>query len=60
VSRLETAILDKNPELTVNVGFSLDGLAVTDDRVRGVPGCFGKALATLKAVSALRRREKVL
>lgn len=50
------AILDKNPELTVNVGFSLDGLAATHDRVRGVPGCFGKALASLKAVTALRDR----
>jgi MoaA/NifB/PqqE/SkfB family radical SAM enzyme len=48
------AILDKNPALTVNVGFSLDGLAATHDRVRGVPGCFSKALASLKAVTALR------
>jgi MoaA/NifB/PqqE/SkfB family radical SAM enzyme len=50
------AILEKNPALTVNVGFSLDGLATTHDRVRGVPGCFGKAIASLKAVIALRDR----
>jgi Fe-coproporphyrin III synthase len=48
------AILEQNPELTVNVGFSLDGLAATHDRVRRVPGCFAKALASLKAVGALR------
>jgi Fe-coproporphyrin III synthase len=50
------AILEKNPALTVNVGFSLDGLAATHDRVRGVRGCFGKAIASLKAVTALRDR----
>lgn len=50
------AILADNPGLTVNVGFSLDGLADTHDRVRGVPGCFGKAIASIKAVTALRER----
>ncbi|HXH10833.1 MAG TPA: radical SAM protein [Alphaproteobacteria bacterium] len=50
------AILTDNPGLTVNVGFSLDGLADTHDRVRGVPGCFRKAIASIKAVTALRER----
>jgi MoaA/NifB/PqqE/SkfB family radical SAM enzyme len=49
-------ILTDNPGLTVNVGFSLDGLADTHDRVRGVPGCFRKAIASIKAVTALRER----
>lgn len=50
------AILAENPALTVNVGFSLDGLAATHDRVRAVPGCFRKALASIRAVTALRER----
>jgi MoaA/NifB/PqqE/SkfB family radical SAM enzyme len=60
---LQQAIVDKtstiladNPGLTVNVGFSLDGLADTHDRVRGVPGCFRKAIASINAVAALRER----
>lgn len=51
-----TAILAANPGLTVNVGFSLDGLAETHDRVRGVPGCFRKAMGSIRAVTALRKR----
>jgi MoaA/NifB/PqqE/SkfB family radical SAM enzyme len=50
------AILAENPALTVNVGFSLDGFAATHDRVRAVPGCFQKALASIKAVTALRQQ----
>ena len=50
------AILAENPALTVNVGFSLDGFAATHDRVRAVPGCFQKAVASIKAVTALRER----
>jgi MoaA/NifB/PqqE/SkfB family radical SAM enzyme len=51
-----SAILAENPALTVNVGFSLDGLASTHDRVRAVPGCFRKAMASIKAVTALREQ----
>lgn len=50
------AILAENPTLTVNVGFSLDGLADTHDRVRAVPGCFHKAVASIKAMTELRER----
>jgi MoaA/NifB/PqqE/SkfB family radical SAM enzyme len=50
------AILTENPALTVNVGFSLDGFAATHDRVRAVPGCFRKAIASIKAVTALREK----
>ncbi len=50
------AILAANPDLTVNVGFSLDGLAETHDRVRAVPGCFRKAIASIKAVTGLREK----
>ena len=50
------AILAENPALTVNVGFSLDGFAETHDRVRAVPGCFRKAVASIKAVTTLRER----
>ena len=51
-----SAILAENPALTVNVGFSLDGFAATHDRVRAVPGCFDKAIASLKAVTTLREQ----
>jgi Fe-coproporphyrin III synthase len=50
------AILTENPTLAVNVGFSLDGFAATHDRVRAVPGCFQKAVASIKAVTALREQ----
>jgi MoaA/NifB/PqqE/SkfB family radical SAM enzyme len=50
------AVLAENPALTVNVGFSIDGFAATHDRVRAVPGCFRKALASIRAVTALREQ----
>lgn len=51
-----SAILADNPALTVNVGVSLDGLAATHDRVRAVPGGFRKAMASIRAVTALREQ----
>jgi len=50
------AILAENPDLAVNVGFSLDGLADTHDHVRAVPGCFRKAIDSIKAVTGLREK----
>jgi MoaA/NifB/PqqE/SkfB family radical SAM enzyme len=55
-------VLDRCPELAIDLNFSLDGLANTHDAIRGVPNNFQKTLATLdlagakwKGVRRLRR-----
>ncbi|HSA92796.1 MAG TPA: radical SAM protein [Terriglobales bacterium] len=55
-------VLERCPELTVDLNFSLDGLANTHDAIRGVPNNFQKTLATMeraagkwKGVRRLRR-----
>ncbi|MGH9554563.1 MAG: hypothetical protein ACRD2Y_01965, partial [Terriglobales bacterium] len=55
-------VLERCPELTVDLNFSLDGLANTHDAIRGVPNNFEKTLATMamaaerwKGVRRLRR-----
>jgi len=40
-------LLERCPELTVDLNFSLDGLANTHDAIRGVPNNFEKTLATV-------------
>ena len=42
------------PELRINLNVALDGLETTHDRLRGVPGNFGKALKSLRALQARR------
>lgn len=41
------ALLERCPELTIDLNFSLDGLANTHDTLRGVPNNFQKTLATI-------------
>ena len=55
-------LLEHCPELTIDLNFSLDGLANTHDAIRGVPNNFQKTLATMdlaakkwKGVRRLRR-----
>ena len=43
-----TQVLERCPELTIDLNFSLDGLANTHDAIRGVPNNFEKTLATLE------------
>jgi Fe-coproporphyrin III synthase len=50
--RTVEAILEANPELDVDLNFSLDGLANTHDAIRGVPNNFERSLATLAAVES--------
>jgi radical SAM protein with 4Fe4S-binding SPASM domain len=45
-----------SPELHVGVAVSIDGFAGFHDRTRAVPGIYGKALETLRAVVELSRR----
>jgi MoaA/NifB/PqqE/SkfB family radical SAM enzyme len=41
-------VLARCPELTIDLNFSLDGLANTHDTIRGVPHNFEKTLATME------------
>jgi MoaA/NifB/PqqE/SkfB family radical SAM enzyme len=53
--KLETVIdylLERCPELTIDLNFSLDGLANTHDALRGVPNNFEKTLATMEMAAA--------
>ena len=57
-----TQVLERCPELVIDLNFSLDGLANTHDAIRGVPNNFEKTLATIematrkwKGVRRLRR-----
>ncbi|HXZ27456.1 MAG TPA: radical SAM protein [Terriglobales bacterium] len=45
-------VLERCPELTLDLNFSLDGLANTHDAIRGVPNNFEKTLATLEMATA--------
>src|SRR5207248_1304038 len=42
------ALLERCPELVIDLNFSLDGLANTHDTIRGVPHNFEKTLATME------------
>jgi MoaA/NifB/PqqE/SkfB family radical SAM enzyme len=44
-------LLDRCPDLTIDLNFSLDGLANTHDAIRGVPNNFQKTMATIEMVS---------
>jgi MoaA/NifB/PqqE/SkfB family radical SAM enzyme len=48
------------PELRVNLNLALDGIGATHDSIRGVPGNFERALASLERLGELRRRERRL
>ena len=47
-----TYLLERCPELTIDLNFSLDGLANTHDAIRGVPNNFTRTIATMEMVSA--------
>lgn len=49
-------MLTENPELTISLNFSIDGLAETHDRIRDVPGNFRKAEEAIEAVQPLRQK----
>jgi len=53
-------ILARRGDTFINVSVSLDGLAETHDRERGVPGNFRQAVDTLRALRALRERHEGL
>lgn len=45
-------VLRNCPELTIDLNFSLDGLANTHDTIRGVPRNFEKTLETIELINA--------
>jgi MoaA/NifB/PqqE/SkfB family radical SAM enzyme len=47
VESVMAALLERCPELVIDLNFSLDGLANTHDAIRGVPNNFQKTLATM-------------
>lgn len=53
-------VLERCPELTVDLNFSLDGLANTHDAIRGVPNNFEKTLETMRMAEERWRGERRL
>lgn len=49
-----TRVLRDCPELTIDLNFSIDGLANTHDTIRGVPNNFEKTLKTIEQMSEFR------
>jgi MoaA/NifB/PqqE/SkfB family radical SAM enzyme len=48
LDRIVGRVLKDCPDLTVDLNFSIDGLANTHDTIRGVPNNFEKSLATME------------
>jgi MoaA/NifB/PqqE/SkfB family radical SAM enzyme len=53
-------LLEKCPELQVTLGFSMDGLEETHDRIRGKKGSFKAVVETSRAVAELQRDHPLL
>lgn len=51
-------LLERCPELVVDLNFSLDGIANTHDAIRGVPNNFEKTLATIHEIEELFKDER--
>ena len=54
VHAVVTRVLRDCPELTVDLNFSLDGLANTHDTIRGVPNNFQRTLKTIERMSEFK------
>lgn len=55
-----TAILERCPELAVDVCISIDAVGEKHDHLKGVPGAFDKAIATIEALKELCTQYKRL
>lgn len=61
IERLAGEILrSENRGLSLNVAVSLDGVGENHDRIRGVPGNYAKALATMAALDRIRQADRRL
>lgn len=52
VDSVISQLVERCPELVIDLNFSLDGLANTHDAIRGVPNNFEKTLATIDIAAA--------
>jgi len=50
-------ILSAKEQFRLNIAVSLDGIGETHDRIRGVPGNYKKALATIEALQNIRKSD---
>lgn len=50
-------ILSAKEQFRLNIAVSLDGIGETHDRIRGVPGNYKKALATIEALQNIRNSD---
>jgi MoaA/NifB/PqqE/SkfB family radical SAM enzyme len=60
-AKMETVIqqvLERCPEIIIDLNFSLDGLANTHDAIRGVPNNFEKTLASINLAEQLWQDER--
>ncbi len=48
LARVIDSLLERCPELTIDLNFSLDGLANTHDAIRGVPNNFQRTIETME------------
>ena len=54
IDRMIGQVLGENPDLTIDLNFSIDGLANTHDTIRGVPNNFQKTLQTIERMTKYR------
>ena len=60
IKRSVEGILANTNAFRLNIALSIDGIGENHDRVRGVPGNYKKALATMEALREVRSRDKRL
>lgn len=60
LERVIAQVLERCPGLTVDLNFSLDGLANTHDAIRGVPHNFEKTVATMRLAEERWKGERRL
>jgi MoaA/NifB/PqqE/SkfB family radical SAM enzyme len=60
IVKMTGELLDRCPELTVHLNFSLDGLGVVHDDIRGVPGGFLKTVDTVETIRRMYGERKNL
>ena len=60
IEKSVVGILNNANAFRLNIAVSLDGIGETHDRIRGVPGNYKRALATLEALQRIRERDSRL
>src|SRR5271165_969899 len=60
IAKSVEGILANTNAFRLNIALSIDGIGANHDRVRGVPGNYKKALATMEVLREIRARDKRL